>query len=230
LALSSPVNVGLVADVTNGFAQVQIDSALVQVQAQNSNEPKVIFEETRTVGSEIVDGKRRGVSVFIDNPDYAVTCPANSGNCQYGTGISRGILTRETKFKVQVIENIKSLHGDFTPIGNQVVIEVPFGAIDISTDKIAFQFLAPSFPGKYEKDYAASITEITITFDDGSIERLLLDGGTLGSPIWIHNATLDLFFREYADRPKPEILRIGVLPVRLNVRQNALPSQTLETH
>jgi PKD repeat protein len=223
LVLAGSPNVGLVSDVSNGFAQVQFDG--VVVQAQNNSDPNLINQMSKLIGSEVVDGQHKGGEIIIPS---GVNCEFKF--CDYAVAIGRGALKREATVTLKTLANRPSMAG-WEAIGPASVVEVALDAIDIDkTYQNVFYIIAQPDPQKY-KNSKNVLVEVSILLGDDT-EYTWLDDYTPDFPTIITTADIDVRLKLHPNLPTPEIARITVLPVEskfFNIPQNnnATPNSNL---
>ncbi len=132
----------------------------VFVQAQ-TDEPTVVFEETKTIGTEVVDEKRRGGEINISNLDL-IPCTARNGFCNYAVGVYSGALNKESNVTLRIIANQQSSFSGQEAIGHQVLVELPLKSLTLDTSVPVVSLFAPTFPGAYEANISLVAAEVQI--------------------------------------------------------------------
>ena len=183
----------------------------VFVQAQPDN-PTVVFEETKTIGAEVIDGKHKGGGITIPNPDLD-PCTARTDFCDYSVALYRGALGEEVDVILRVIANQQPTFSGQEAIGHQVLVELPLKSLTLDTSVTVMRLFAPTFPDAYEENLGFIAAEVQISFD-GKVYLYLRDYG-LGDPLWIYAGNIVSGMRELGIR-QAETIRISVLPVSKN--------------
>ncbi len=185
---------------------LRADEVFVQAQTHT---PAVIFEETKTFGTEIVDGKHRGGEINIPNLDL-IPCTARNGFCDYAVGVYSGAFNRESNVTLRVIANQQPSFSGQEAIGHQVSAELPWESLTLDTSVSVMTLFAPTFPGVYEENLGFIAAEVQISFD-GKVYSYLRDYG-LGDPLWVYAGNIVSGMRELGIR-QAETIRISVLPI-----------------
>jgi protocatechuate 3,4-dioxygenase beta subunit/pimeloyl-ACP methyl ester carboxylesterase len=202
LALTGSVNVGLVADTTNGLAQVQFDSVLVQAQ----NLPQTDTTEVALVGpkgdASLID-MGNGYSVIIIDENAL----KNDVEVKHTVSLKPAAsYPTDTAFK-SVYDS-----SQVTVISPQTILEAPLSGFNLN--KQAQSSLISILPYFDESSIDSSLpltAEVRITLADGS-EYFYPDYFAPGEPIEIRNTTLETAF----NGNYPETLKISVQVVTLN--------------
>jgi hypothetical protein len=240
LLLTNPVNVGLVTDATNGFAQVQVDSVLVQAQEKDQSDIEIVEVKGPEGGSIIhnfytedpttVEGRIQGIAsvTFYENTLKAPT--------EIKLNISKTPAMNYPDldyFKNNYpLDKVKYL-------GPLLTVELPLSAMDWEGEEEEILVdLSPSF---YKGVLATTkkkdiFIEVRILRPDGQLVFYAFDYGFFGEAL-INNK----FLQTNLDGSIPETLVISVQAVDLsqvlpssedvpsNLQNQRLPSQNLRT-
>jgi pimeloyl-ACP methyl ester carboxylesterase len=183
MLLTNPINIGLVIDVTNGLAQVQLDSVLVQ--AQTEAESNQIIEEEVTpdeVDLTTVSGK------FYDTPGRVTEKLVEDG--YFGLTFWPSALNEATNLKLTLSTTPETYYPDNADfqsiyptsgvrvIGPVVTAEFPLDNLDWQIEEdVPLFFLRPAFNrGELDKVNPSDIgMEVRIYRTDGKVVFYSLD-------------------------------------------------------
>ena len=181
----------------------------VRVEVSSQSE-KVLFSESKHLPKDKVSGDFTG-SVLIKNPDYSEEeCPYSGAACDYAVGVFKGVLKSDATLNVSVVESPETSLKGLVPIGHRLVMELPLSSVSLDAARPVIAIISPSFPGAYEDAVGNAFAEISITLGDGR-EYVTLRNYKLGNSIFIQRADIRLALERF-DLPRPETLRISVLP------------------
>ena len=220
LLLPSSYDTGL--HLTGQLPNTMASFSEVVLQVDNSQE-KVIHEETKTIGNEIIDGEVRGGEIIIPS---GINCGADF--CDYALGVNRSALKEEADVRLQVIEGLLPYDlPNRRPVGNAVKITLPFSTLNLETERYpSLSIVTPVFEGEYDL-----VENISV-----DVNMLLADGNTYawtqsyihGFPNFITAPQIKEVLDQYPELEVPNILSMTFVPYA-DLLGGASPDQSFST-